>query len=89
MTSHYVPSMDAFVGLCTPVLSSANRGELLEKDRSSCFKTVHKSDLKLVNAQGDLADFFDFEPQTSLYQMVTPDCLETVAKRHKEGIRNR
>lgn len=81
MTSHYVPEMDAFVAVCVPVLTTSNRYELFGRDHT-CFKTIHTSDLRLVEAHGDLVDF---EEAASLYQMVSPDCLETVAKRHKES----
>lgn len=86
MTCHYDPALNAFVALCKPILSGLNRNEMLEND-PMCFGTTHDLDLRLLGTKGHLGvDLLDVsDNQVTLYQMVAPDCLHLVAKRHAES----
>lgn len=89
MTSHYDLNTEMFIAVCKPVLTSANRDALLETD-STCFCTAHKLNLKLVDFNRNSENFLgrarlrDMLDKKTLYEMVAPEYMDVVAKRHRE-----
>jgi hypothetical protein len=83
-----------FIAICQPVLSPTNRTQLLSVD-PLCFSTTHKMNLNLVDFTSNCINFGldlkreqhdDHHSVQSLYQILCPESVEIVAKRHKESI---
>ena len=85
MTCHFDPVLNAFVALCQPVLSVLNRSKVIEND-PNCFITTHKMDLRLIGMKGALTDLLMLNARsTTLYEIISPESLETVSKRHQDS----
>ena len=79
-----------YIANCVPVLSVSNR-ELLTAYNAECFTSVHKLDLKFSQldeaAESLLGYSFpaDNMLNKSLYELLSPESLITVAERHKQS----
>lgn len=89
MIGCYDKSTELFIFNCQPVLSKSNRDYIMLND-PNCFKTLHKLNLEFFDLCSNAVNLIDFKEEDieekciSLYDILSHECLKTVAERHTE-----
>ena len=77
-----------FIVRCDPVLSINNRDTLVLTD-SSCYRTIHKLNLQILEYSKSFYEFLgydidDFQEKNTLYSFLSTDSIDIIVKRHRD-----
>jgi len=89
LTGHFDSITETYIANCVPVLSVSNR-ELLTAYNAECFTSMHYLDLKFIQLDEAAESLLGYSFLTddmfnkSLYELLCPESLITVAERHRQ-----